>query len=581
MQNDACGCGHPRLSAALVLLLALAAGLPSLWTRDLLVSDEVRLTEGARQLVQAPGGWLARVNGQAVVTEAPLPYWAASLLWRAGAGAASARLLSVLAGVAVVLVCFGAAARAGGVARGRLAGAVALTTMAVFWPMRQGGAQLLGALLLTACLLAGRRAADSRDGGSAGWWAACGSAAALGVFAVGLSVLLLAALVLGLYVLVARKRLPSPVSLLAGLAVPAGAVILWHAAVAGAPAADGLAWRLLTRDLAGLRASLREGDLHRAVLSTAGAFLPWIVIVPGAFVAAVRARRSDDGDLPLFAAVWLAALAVPAVLGGREGAPDYAAAAVPALAILCAWVLAPCGDPAPVGTAQRRLVRSALVLSAVFMGGILLLGFFHLAGGTYLILGQRYVCPVTDQPYSPYALALVLPFVAGCLAVIAAILRTPIERRARQAWLMVAAVFFLGIAADLFLTPVMDAYRSARPFAEKVAQSVGPDDRLFLYRKDYDGLYNLLTGRSEIPVIETESRLVEALTHPGTFVIVEGKRLKRIRGGERLRESAVIEGLVGGRRMLLLGSGWLMQGLASVPAGSAPQREGQREPPER
>ncbi len=543
-------------ATTLVLLMGLVAGLPSLWTRDLWYADEIRLTEGARELLQSREGFLPRVNGEVDLTAPPLPYWATALLWKAGAGTASARALSVLSVVGILLVCFAAMARSAGLARATMAPAIALTTVVLFWHVRKGGAGPLGALLLTCTLLAGYQALEGKGGRSGAWWVVCYAAAALAVLAVGLSAALLAAFVLGAYCLAARRQpVKSVVPHLLGLAAFAGVIALWLAAAYHAVPEHGITLKPLAHDLVGLWGSLREGGLLKTVLATAAALFPWIVIVPGSIAAAVQNRPDHGTSLPLFTATWLGALAVPAVLGG-EGAPDYALAVVPPLAMLCAGALVPDGlRPGSPSTARRWLLRSALAIVGVFTGLVLLVGLLHLAGVSYWLVGKHHVCPVTDQPYSPYALAAILPFVAASFAAVVAAFRTPVGRPDRRAWLLVLAVFLLGIPGDMLLTPFVNAFRSARPFAEKVAQHVGQVDALYLYRKDYDGLYNLYTGRAKIPVLRNQEQLLERLSRPGAFIIADEKYIKRISAPVDLTDLRVAGGRVGSRYMLLLRSG--------------------------
>jgi 4-amino-4-deoxy-L-arabinose transferase-like glycosyltransferase len=543
------------VAAALVLLMGLLSGLPSLWTRDLWYDDEIRLTEGARELAEFRDWTLPRVNGEAVVEAPPLPYRITALIWEAGAGTASARVLSLLAVLGIALACFMAAARGGGLARGVLVAAIALTTMTLFWHVRKGGTGPLWALFLTLALLAGCEAISAKPTRRSAWWVACYAAAALAVLCVGFSAALLIAAVLGVYCFLAGRRLMRPVrSHLPGLAVFAGMTMLWLAGVSRASPEPGLAFRLLTQDFAGLAESLREGDMLKGVLAAAVGSLPWVAVVPGAFAAAIRQRHQHDRHLALFAAVWLAVLVVPAMLGGREGAPDYVIAAAPPMAILCAGVFVPGADLAAPSKAQRRLVRVLLAGFAAFTGLIVIIGLFHLAGGTYFIVGRRHVCPVADQPYSPYTLTLALPFVAASLMAVVRALRTPAGRPSRQAWLLVLAVFLLGIPADLFLTPVLNAFRSGRPFADEIAQRVRPAESLYLYRKDYDGLYNLYTGRMVIPVLADSEQLLERLSLPGVFVIAEQKRIERVRPPKGLHDLSVAQGRLGHRDMLLLRS---------------------------
>ncbi len=524
--------------------MGLVAGLPSLWARDLWYGDEVRLTEGAREMLLAHAGLAPHINGEADATAPPLPYWATALLWDLGAGTASARVLSVLSVVGILLVCFAAMAPRSGPARATMAAATALTTMSLFWHVREGGPGPLWALLLTCTLLAGHQALNGRPGRRGIWWVACYVGAALAVLAVGVSAALLVALVLGVYCLVARRRpVQSVTPHLFGLATFAGVMVLGLA--------SGHSFAPLFGDLEGFGASLREGGLPKAVLTTAAALLPWVITAPLALVAVFRERQEGRAALPLFAAICLGVLAVPAVLGGREGAPSYSIAMVPPLAMLCAGALAPGGA---VRRTTRWPMRVALAVVGLPSALVLVAGVFDLAGGSYLIIGKSYVCPVTDQPYSPYALIAVLPFVGASLAAVVAAYRTPGDRPDRQAWLLVVAVFLLGIPGDLFLTPFVNAFRSTRPFAQKVVQHVRPEDAVYLYRKDYDGLYNLYTGRMHIPVLKDQAQLLECLSHPGVFVIADRDRVKKVTPPVRLSDLSVAWGRAGHGYMLLLRS---------------------------
>ncbi len=541
--------------------MGLVAGLPSLWARDLWYGDEVRLTEGAREMLQAHEGLVPRVNGEADLTAAPLPYWATALLWKAGTGTASARVLSVLSVIGILLVCFAAMVRSSGPGRAAMASAIAVTTMSLFWHVREGGPGPFWSLLLTCALLAGYQALNGKPGRRGLWWVVCYVGAALAVLAVGVSAALVVALVLGVYCLAARRRPVQAVTPhLLGLATFAGVVALGLA--------SGHSFAPLIGDLEGFGASLREGGLPKAVLTTAAALLPWVIIAPLALVAAFRERQDGRAALSLFAAVWFGVLAVPAVLGGREGAPSYSIAMVPPLAMLCAGALAPGGA---VRSTTRWPMRVALAVVGLSSGLVLVAGVFDLAGGSYLILGKSYVCPVTDQPYSPFAMAAVLPFVGASLAAVLAAYRTPGDRPDRQAWLLVVAVFLLGVPGDLFLTPFVNAFRSTRPFAQKVVQQVRHKDALYLYRKDYDGLYNLYTGRMHIPVLKDQAQLLERLSQPGAFVIADRDRVKKVLPAARLSDQSVAWGRAGHGYMVLLRS--------EPVAGSAPAPSAGRQRP--
>ncbi len=542
------------LATALVLAMGLVAGVPSLWTRDLWHDDEIRLTEGARELLLSEEGLVPRVNGKADLTVAPLPSWATALLWRAGAGTLSARALSVLSALVLAAVCFLAARRRAGLAGALLAPAVALTTMVLFWHVRKGGSDVFWALLFTSSMLAGHRALEGTEGRRGRWWVVCYGFAALAVLSVGLSAALLAGLAIGLYCVLGRtKPTGSVIPHLIGITVFAAVIFMpLGTAYRGTQGIAGVLAPLV-QDFAGLRESVREGELLEALLATVAGLLPWIALLPGALSLLLRRRPRHGGGFGLFLTVWIAVLAVPAVLGGREGAPDYAVAVVPPLAILCAEVLA--SKKSAANSTSEKLVwpfRMALAISGLFVGLLLVIGVLHIFDISYLLLGKHHVCPVTDQPYSPSILYAIVPFVAVSFASVLAAARTGIARPVRRAWLLVLAVFLLGIPADLFLTPFIDAFRTARPFAQKVAGQIRAEDTLCLYRRDYDGLYNLYTGRTRIPVLKNEEQLLDRLAHPDVLVIADEKYLKRIDEPVDWSGLQVVGGHVGGHYMLLV-----------------------------
>ncbi len=559
-------------ATALVLVMALIAGLPSLWTRDLWHDDEIRLTEGARELLQSSHGLLPQVNGEPELTAPQLPYWATALLWKTGAGVLSARVLSILSVLGMLMVCFVAMLRPGGIARAIAAPGIALTTMIMFWHVRKGGPATFGALLLTCAMLAGYQAIESTGKRRGAWWVACYAGAALAVLAIGLSAAPLVALVLGAYSFASRRQPNrSVVPHLLGLVVFAAVIATCPAVIYHAVPGRWGTLAPLTQDFAGLWESVREENLLKALLETAAGLLPWIVLLPGALSLATAKDRLRGESFGLFTAVWLGVLAVPAILGGREGAPNYAIAIVPPLAMLCAGALAPGARRSGQTIAALRWpLRVALAIVGAFTGLVLVIGLLHMAGLSYWLVGKRHVCPVTDQPYSPYTLAAILPFLAASFASVVVAFRTSVGRPDRRAWLLIIAVFLVGIPADLFLTPFVNAFRSARPFAEKVVQHVRPEDSLYLYRKEYDGLYNLYAGRARIPVLEGEKQLLEHLARPGVLIIADEKYIKRIDAPVDLTDLLVAGGHVGSRYMLLLRGGTAAGAEGIPPSGHLP-----------
>jgi 4-amino-4-deoxy-L-arabinose transferase-like glycosyltransferase len=541
----------PALGALAVAVLALIATVPSLFVRDLWNGEEIRLTEGAREMVVL-GDWRApRLNGEVVPDRPPLPYWATTLLWKAGAGPLSARLLSALSAAALLLACYLAVAGPFGRRPGLLTAAIVLTTATVFWHARTGGATPLFAFLAAAAVLAGHRAVHAGGGRAFAWWVAAYAAMGLAVLAGGVLGMLLPASTLAIYSAASgtgwRPRLQYH---LPGMALFFAIADVWVAACGSAIGGAPGAMAALTADLDGLWRTVRGGEFVSSATGGGWALFPWIVIGPAAVAGALRERRG----LALLSVAWLAVLAVPVLLAGGADY-SYAMPAAAPLGILCATALLPERDGSALEGAMKRLTGTALVLMAVLTAGVLLVGLADLAGLSYLIVGQSYVCPVTLQPYSPVALAAALPFAALALALLLrGVFRRPPTGLGRSVCL-VSAVLLVGIAGDLFLSPVADAYLSARPFADLVSREVGGDAELYLFRKDYDGVYNLYTGRVRIPVIESGEELTAALADEHSYVICDEKRLRKARLLDALEDRKVAGGNVAGRYMMLLRGG--------------------------
>jgi hypothetical protein len=159
------------------------------------------------------------------------------------------------------------------------------------------------------------------------------------------------------------------------------------------------------------------------------------------------------------------------------------------------------------------------------------------------------------QPYSPWSLAAALPFMVGALALLARGLLSRPRTGCRRAALLTSALMLIGFAGDVFLSPVVNAYVSPRPFAEMVVREVDEGADLQLFRKDYDGIYNIHTGRIHIPVIESVDGLREALTRADSYVICDEKRLEKAHVLREMGEREVAGGNVGGRYMMLLRGG--------------------------
>lgn len=134
----------PQRTGIRICLLIVFGSLlfsPALWNRDLWNPDEPRYAEVAREMLET-GKWLVpHLNGEVYPDKPPLFFWIQALSMRAfGVNTASARLPSVLFGIAVILLTYliAEAMRADGL----LAGIVLATSIEFLWMSQRANIDL-------------------------------------------------------------------------------------------------------------------------------------------------------------------------------------------------------------------------------------------------------------------------------------------------------------------------------------------------------------------------------------------------------------------------------------------------------
>jgi 4-amino-4-deoxy-L-arabinose transferase-like glycosyltransferase len=448
------------------LVLALAA-LLFLWYlggHDLWAPDEPYFAEGAREMVADGQWWVPHVNGVVTTDKPPLFFWLIALgsLPFGRVTPWTARLPSALAALGTVLLVMRLGRRFGGERVAWLAGLTVATTV-MFWDKaRWSQIDSLLCFLIWAALSAFEawRAGDA-DGRRAGllFWLA----SALAVLAKG-PVGFLLPLGIALTTLAFDRRLRrwrrfAPVS---GPLLFAVVVAAWMVAATVGGGGEYSVWGALKEHFLGRAV---HGMHHRQppwyflqVLPVQ--LLPWSGLVPGALVLAWRRRRPGDRFLLVASLFVVAFFSI-----SPEKRELYALPAVPAFALLVALSIEAVAGSRRAGEAGDPHDAEAPPLDRRWLfGGQVAVGALLTLVGAALPVAAR------GREEAPYWMALAL----------AALLRGTglatlwASRRSRP--LAAALTPAAGLAAGyLFavtcLYPALEPVKSARPFAERMAEA--------------------------------------------------------------------------------------------------------------
>ncbi len=456
----------------LTLVFAVLLG-PSISRRALWEPDEGRYAEIPREMVETGDYLTPRVNGIKYFEKPPLVYWATAAAIRVGGTSEGVVrfpiALFALLGAAGVYV-------AGRRLYGRTAGLLASFVLATA-PLWLGLGQILSldmpvSALLTVSLLAFLLAVRHPPG----WnrrlliWAFY-AAAALAVLAKGLIGVLIPAMVIGVWILVARQWRLIPAALApTGILVFLAIAVPWHVLASNAHSEFARFYFIhehFERYLSKVHDRYEPPWYFVPVLL--GGLLPWTLFLPQALRDAWRTTPAERKE-NLFLALWAALVFGFFSLSDSKLMP-YVLPAVPPLALLVGRWLGNLVDTTRESREQRSPLRPGLwILLAL---GLLLaaaLAFWPTpAEGTKdrafidLLGGYR---PVLALCFAVIGLA---PFVADRVG----------KRRATLGALVAGnALLFMVLGA---LAPRFDAYRSTKSLAEALQKQLQPGDEVASY----------------------------------------------------------------------------------------------------
>ena len=524
---------EPETARDLLCLLAGAAllFLPQLGARDLWNPNEPLYGRAVVEMSRS-GDWaVPTVNGQ-VFDEKPILYFWLALLASRALGAVdelSLRLPSAFAGLVGVAWVYLLVRAYSGRLRGVVAAFLFATTEIVFWSARAVQMDLLLAVCTLGAVLAATRVIDHGAPARRGF-ALAGLAAGLGVLAKGPLGLICPALALAAYAAMRAAPLRRGLGEAPGARAAPPVRSGLRSALCGAGsllavAAPWFAWLALRGEWGFLKEMLLRQNFVRFVDAWDHArpfwyyllhlwidMAPWALLLP--FAVALPQRNAGERRLDRLAWGWLGSTVLFFSLSASKRSP-YLLPAVPAMAILAA---------APVerfilGTLDRgrqRWLRGLVGAAGAAMA----------AGG--LILACRGVeeYPALVTPGRAVATLLVGAGLVVLAASTALGRRRPLAAPAAFA----AAVVALYLLAANWVLPAVDAYKSARPFCEKLAALVPRETPLRSYRPwKWRASYAYYADRT-IETIDSPGELERFWNDAGqVFLLVERDRLDEVR----------------------------------------------------
>jgi 4-amino-4-deoxy-L-arabinose transferase-like glycosyltransferase len=497
------------IALATVSLFGVALGARDLWNPNEPVYGQAVAEMAAR------GDWgVPTVNGVVFAEKPILYYWLALGFSRVlgGVSELALRLPSALAGVVGALLLYLLVLPYASRARARLAVALYATTFMVFWGSRTIQMDVLVMVTTLGVVLAATRVLDHRLPPWAGWTLA-GIAAGVGFLSKALVGLVVPTIIVVAYAVVTRRGrslvTPSAFLGIAALAAVAAPWILWLAATGQT---DFLVELLYRQHFARF---VDPWDHARPWWYFLKYFwidmAPWSWFVP--LAAALPRRDNDEHSLDLLAWLWILGPILFFSLSASKRSA-YILPVAPAAAILVS------------GLAERfadgRLGRGRRRACAAVMG---LFGVVTIGAGIALVV--EVIPDYPDAAAEGRAVALLL--VAGGASVLAGV---TFLRRSRLAapTAMLSLVVVLYLLVSVSALPAADAYKSARPFCERVASVVAPEEPLASYRFwVWRASYPFYLKR-QIPNLQTVDELRDYwIRDERVFLILHDARLEETR----------------------------------------------------
>lgn len=493
--------------------------LPPLFARSLWAPDEMRYAEVARAMGASGRYWTMRLNQERYAEKPPLFFWlsAAVSALRGGHTDQATRWVSAVASLLTAALTAHFASRLFGAEAGVVSLAVLVTSLYFAFLAQLGNLDSLLTLFTTAAVICFWKVEGGGGARPRRWLVVAYLLVGLAVLTkgpVGFLVPALALLALRLH-FHGWRRLP-PWHLLWGLGIVIIMTAVWLVP-ASALEGWGFFWRMLvTQNLGRTVNAWRHAEpLTYYLVNFPLDTLPWIVWLPGAFVAAWRCEGSQRSAARSLLSWFVAAFLMFSLLSGKRA--RYLLPLYPAVAILIGAYLAGAmrGERTPPAGRQGRLSRLAdgaalAVATLLSLGSPLLLVLILLAPGVVERFPQSPLAPFLEQLGESAVLLAALWGTAAAAALFYG--WRSLRASARQG--VVMSVLATTSLAILFVPWI--AYQNGippQPLPElrrelQAGREAGP---VWLYEHHFDGLVNLALQQAPLPVIPNLAALRQAL----------------------------------------------------------------------
>jgi hypothetical protein len=509
--------------------------------------------EVAREMVVMPDYVLPHLNGKIYSEKPPMFFWLAGLLYKAGMGYMSGRVVSILAVLGALLLVYAAFRKSLGESATVLAGATALSTLLLMHFTKIGVLDTLFMFFVTTALISGYYALRKETERRWLFWLGSYAAMGLGTLTKGPVAIALVALPLLVYAVLNRKNVRAGgLAHLLGAGVFAAYVLAWLVPVILAWGFENT-WTNLVKQTAGraVASYSHRQPFYYYVLHAPWYFFPWSFLLPLAITSAVREWRREGNNALIFAVTWLI---VPIVffslMSGKR--MNYIVPTLPAAGVLCGWYLL--SDRRKEGKLpgiEKWLLGAAFVMLIVSA----------LALGVCVALASRILplSPLDENDVrrilaglTPGGIVLTLAMFALPIALSVAGLLQPAHAAARRAAILAAAVLSFSLPQDVTIAPAMNIFKSGKVFAQEINRQAGNSKEVYTYRQSYSGVYNLYSDRATILVLGSPEGLKKALQSPKNLIFGDRPGLERALSGEKIERYIVFQEGVGHRDMVLL-----------------------------
>lgn len=545
---------HPVRDVACILLLSAILLLPSMLTRDLWNPDEPRYMAVGWGMAQTGNYLVPHLSGYVYPDKPPLFFWLAAFFYNLGFGLNSGRIVAALASVGTLLVTYFLARRHLGRNTGLTAALVTLTTFFFLATSKMGVIDPLVTFLMVSTISCGLKAMIPESKARRRWWLAAYALTGLAVLTKGPVGIVVPLIVLAAYGIAMRGKVQKSSWVhLAGVFLMLNIVAWWLVPAlvsGGGEYAENILFSQTARRLV-------KSDSHRApfyhyLMLLPGILFPWSLLLAPAGWSAWKAWRRDREPAAILGLGWFLSIFFffSAVSGKRAG---YILPIAPAVGLLVARYFQV--EERAGRLSWPRLHRALAKLTlGVFVVGIV-----------FAMVSAMLAQPMTKRLYpndpdlwadvvrlsDNVALALALSAIV-IIGIVGHAWKKRLDCPGKLMCPLVILVLTVSLMADILLLPKANDLKSGKHFVIAAQPYLSQADKIYFFKSDFSGVYNLYTGMVSIPVIHKRGLKSALTTAARVAVIGRDEEIRKELGPDFTVGREAVGVRVGHRKMVLL-----------------------------